>query len=206
MQFLALSSPYSHLAIFLGSIPISTFWARMAVFMGKACSGLHLDLRHSNWRWFSGTRSLRCSFQKVKSLRIWSTCLCHGLRLVEPMPRRAPFGFQCLLWPQDPARRGRGTDNELRGFAPIGMLEYWNNGWSCPEQREGGEMGSGLFVKFFLTWKIIIILIDEKVPHNINIPLFQHSIIPCARQKLKPQKTPLFSISCRISETFSYAS
>ncbi len=60
-------------------------------------------------------------------------------------------------------------------------------------------MGSGLLVKFFLTWKIIM-LIDEKIPHNINIPLFQYSIIPCARQKLKPQKIPLISMSCRISE------
>jgi len=32
----------------------------MAVFMAKACSGLHLVLRQSNWRRFSGTMSSRC--------------------------------------------------------------------------------------------------------------------------------------------------
>jgi len=29
-----------------------------------------------------------------------------------------------------------------------------------------------------------------------------HSNIPCAGQRLKPQKIPLFSVSCRISDTF----
>jgi len=29
------------------------------------------------------------------------------------------------------------------------------------------------------------------------------AIIPCARQKLKPQKNPLFSINCRISDTLN---
>jgi hypothetical protein len=40
---------------------------------------------------------------------------------------------------------------------------------------EGGKMGSWLLVKFFLTWKIIM-LTDERVPYNINIPLFHYSM------------------------------
>lgn len=55
MQFLALSSPYSHSAIFWDTILIFTFSVRMVVFMGMECSGLRLVLRQSNWRRFSGT-------------------------------------------------------------------------------------------------------------------------------------------------------
>ncbi len=29
---------------------------------------------------------------------------------------------------------------------------------------------------------------NEKLPFEINIPIFHHSIIPCARQKLGPRK------------------
>jgi len=56
-----------------------------------------------------------------------------------------------------------------------------------------------LLAKFLLTGK----LINEKLPFKINIPLFHHSIIPSARQELKPHKILLISISCRISETFN---
>ena len=41
---------------------------------------------------------------------------------------------------------------------------------------------------------------------EINIPIFHHSIIPCVGQKLRPQKIPLFSISCRNSETYNHQS
>jgi len=37
-----------------------------------------------------------------------------------------------------------------------------------------------------------------------NIPVFHHSIIPCAGQKLRRRKKPLFSISCTNSDTFNY--
>jgi len=71
-------------------------------------------------------------------------------------------------------------------------MEQWNNGlW---------EAGTVVFGKTILTRK----LINEGFPYKTIIPIFQHSIIPCARQKLKPQKIPLISISCRISETFNY--
>jgi hypothetical protein len=35
-----------------------------------------------------------------------------------------------------------------------------------------------------------------------NIPSFHHSIIPFPRHIQKPQKTPIFSVGCRNSETF----
>ena len=73
MQCPAPLSPFSYLATFSGSIPIFMFSSLTAVFMAKACSGLHLVLRQSNWRrparhrsrsgeagGSSSTRSLRC--------------------------------------------------------------------------------------------------------------------------------------------------
>ncbi len=70
------------------------------------------------------------------------------------------------------------------------MMECWGNGvmvyWKIPLDME---------VEMFM---------NGPIPIKANIPLFHHSIIPCTRQKLMPQKTPLFSISCRISETLNY--
>jgi hypothetical protein len=71
----------------LGFNSTSMFSPLMAVLMAKACSGLRLVLRQSNWRRSSpprmgsstGTKSLKCFFAKVRSLKIWSTCLCHGV-------------------------------------------------------------------------------------------------------------------------------
>jgi hypothetical protein len=54
-------------------------------------------------------------------------------------------------------------------------------------------------------------LLNKKIPLRNNpdkcgifdIPIFHHSIIPCVRQKHKPQKATLFSMSYRNSETFN---
>jgi len=80
------------------------------------------------------------------------------------------------------------------------MLECWNAGI----MGEGGQdhkvkeekRDDCLLAKLLLTGK----LINEKL---LLKPIFHYSIIPSARQGLKPQKIPLFSISCRISETFN---
>jgi hypothetical protein len=37
-----------------------------------------------------------------------------------------------------------------------------------------------------------------------NLPVFHSSIIPFLRQAFKPRKSPIFSISCRISETLNH--
>jgi len=72
------------------------------------------------------------------------------------------------------------------------VLEKWN---------------TGLLVKSLLTRKSIreyfLLRINPDKDGIFDIPLFHHSIIPCARQKIRPQKIPLFSISCTISETSS---
>jgi hypothetical protein len=57
-----------------------------------------------------------------------------------------------------------------------------------------------MLTKLLLTVK----LIKEYLSFDINIPIFHHSIIPCMRQKPKPQKDPLISVSCRNSDTFNY--
>jgi len=51
--------------------------------------------------------------------------------------------------------------------------------------------------------------IDDKIKMAIillktNIPVFHHSIIPFSGQIRKPQKTFIFSVGCRNSETFNY--
>jgi len=59
-------------------------------------------------------------------------------------------------------------------------------------------------------WEIDKIALDSEVNKRVsfiqyqhsNIPLFHYSIIPSARQELKPQKILLISISCRISKTY----
>jgi len=69
-----------------------------------------------------------------------------------------------------------------RGFAPIGMLEYWND----------GIVGFGKLEK----WVIDKIHLDNDldnegrifikknaIPLKTNIPLFHPSIIPCAMQR-----------------------
>jgi hypothetical protein len=53
------------------------------------------------------------------------------------------------------------------------MMEYWVL----------GKWITGLLAKTLLTGK----LINGKLPFEISIPLFQHSIIPDARQKPMPQ-------------------
>ncbi|MFQ5888240.1 MAG: hypothetical protein ACE5HY_06040, partial [Candidatus Hydrothermarchaeales archaeon] len=53
-----------------------------------------------------------------------------------------------------------------------------------------GKWGSGLLAKFLLTWKLIM-LIDKELPFKINIPIFHHSIIPCAGQKRQASKITL---------------
>jgi hypothetical protein len=75
------------------------------------------------------------------------------------------------------------------------MLEYWNTGI-----MGSGRLGQWFVGKTLLTRK----LINERFPCKTIIPIFQHSIIPCARQKLKAQKIPLISMGCRISETLYY--
>jgi len=64
---------------------------------------------------------------------------------------------------------------------------------------EERKWNSGLLVKFLLIEK----LINEKLTFRNNIPIFHHSNIPCARRKLKPQNITLFSISCKISDTYN---
>ena len=50
-----------------------------------------------------------------------------------------------------------------------------------------GEIWQGELEKLLLTGE----LINEKLLSNTNIPIFRHSIIPSARQELKPQWLPL---------------
>ena len=77
-----------------------------------------------------------------------------------------------------PWRRARPLhETELRGSAPIGMLEY----------RNDGIVGFGKMEK----WVIDRIHLDNKgrifinnaIPLKTNIPLFHPSIIPCVMQK-----------------------
>jgi len=68
------------------------------------------------------------------------------------------------------------------------------------EQWVLGKWGTGLLAEFLLTWKLIM-LTDKELAFKINIPIFHHSIIPCAGQNVRPQKLPLISASYRISET-----
>jgi len=58
-----------------------------------------------------------------------------------------------------------------------------------------------------LYWANGKICVDDKIKMaNIllktNLPVFHYSIIPFLRQAFKPQKSPIFSNNCRISETF----
>jgi hypothetical protein len=64
-----------------------------------------------------------------------------------------------------------------RDFAPIGILEYWNDGivgfgrmekWVIDEMHSDNE-GIGL--------------INDTIPLKTNLPLFHPSIIPCVTQK-----------------------
>jgi hypothetical protein len=66
------------------------------------------------------------------------------------------------------------TFPQVRGFAPIGMMECWNN----------GIMDSGLMVEFVLTIKLKM----DDILLKTNLPVFHHSIIPYSRQAFKPQK------------------
>jgi len=66
-----------------------------------------------------------------------------------------------------------------------------------------GKMGLSFIAKTLLTRKSI----NEKIPHKIipangifDIPTFQYSIIPCARQYPTASKLLLISISCRNSD------
>ena len=74
------------------------------------------------------------------------------------------------------------------------MMEQWNS----------GVMGSGMmqcWINGPATGGI-----DDKIKMAIillktNIPAFHHSIIPFSGQIRKPQKTSIFSVGCRNSET-----
>jgi hypothetical protein len=58
-------------------------------------------------------------------------------------------------------------------------LEYWNVGIMGSGLRLGEENVAGFIGKFYLTWKLIM-LIEKILPFKINIPIFHHSIIPFA--------------------------
>ena len=77
------------------------------------------------------------------------------------------------------------------------MLEQWNS----------GIMGSGMMQCWIDDTatsgsddKIKMVNIHLKT----NIPSFQNSIIPISGQIKKSQKTSIFSVDCRNSETFNY--
>ena len=59
------------------------------------------------------------------------------------------------------------------------MLEFWNYGIVGPKQ-----MGLWFVGKITLTRKLAM-FVSEKLPFAINIPIFDHSIIQVARQKLR---------------------
>jgi len=85
------------------------------------------------------------------------------------------------------------------------MLEYRNNGWFCPPSQ--GELvlsevkedkftmlkedkwDIGLLGVFFLTHKLSLFK-NKKLPFKTNIPLFQHSTIPCMKQKHRASISP----------------
>jgi hypothetical protein len=72
-----------------------------------------------------------------------------------------------------------------RNFLPqIGMMERWNDGimGSMPRRRwSAGRIRDN--------WGTIE-LMGLQLPLKINIPIFHHSIFPCAMQKLKPHGLP----------------
>jgi hypothetical protein len=79
-----------------------------------------------------------------------------------------------------------------------GILEYWSDGimsFGKMGQCFIGKIPSDVEVKRSSEKSYFLI--------NINIPIFHHSIIPCAVQKTKRQKPQLLSISCRISEAYN---
>jgi hypothetical protein len=61
-----------------------------------------------------------------------------------------------------------------------GMLEQWNNGIM------GSIITGSGFAGKFRDSRGAINLMDLKLPLKINIPIFHHSIFPCAKLKLKP--------------------
>jgi len=70
--------------------------------------------------------------------------------------------------------------SELRGFPPIGMLEYWKDGIMGLKEF--------LIIRFF--------------PSAITtIPLFHHSIIPCGWHILNAIQSNMISMCYRNSET-----
>ncbi len=73
------------------------------------------------------------------------------------------------------------------------MLEYWNT----------GIMGSGM-MQYWINGPATGGSDDKIKMTNIllqpNIPSLHHSIIPSSGQIRKPQKTSVFSVSCRNSE------
>jgi hypothetical protein len=74
-----------------------------------------------------------------------------------------------------------GTEGQVRGFAPIGMLEFWNI----------GIMGSGI-MQYCINGPATGGIDDKTKMVNIllktNIPSFHHSIIPFPGQIQKIQK------------------
>jgi hypothetical protein len=77
---------------------------------------------------------------------------------------------------------------ELRGFAPIGMLEYWNDGIMGLKQHSA--KGRGQRVKNFYTMRYAL----------CALLIF----IPCAGQKHRASKNLLISASCTNSEMLNY--
>jgi hypothetical protein len=68
------------------------------------------------------------------------------------------------------------------------MLEYWNNGIMGSKRHRAEGRGQRVKNSYAMRYALCALLI----------------FIPCARQKLKPQKIPLISMGCRISETYNY--
>ena len=64
-----------------------------------------------------------------------------------------------------------------------------------------GKMGYVVMAKNIPTHKLKM-SIREKVPSKTNIPIFQHSIIPCRWHNLDVIKRLLNSMNCRNSETY----
>jgi hypothetical protein len=75
------------------------------------------------------------------------------------------------------------NETELRGFAPIGMLECRNDGIVG-----FGKMERWVIEKIHLgndPDKKGIIFINDTIPLKANIPLFHPSIVPCMMRKIR---------------------
>jgi len=95
---------------------------------------------------------------------------------------------------------------ELRGYAPIGMLEYWNAGIMGDlvlNNVEGGKIEKWVIGKIPLGREASEVTIRIT---SLSIPTFQYSTIPLFHvwgRSSGLDKKPLFSINCTISETLN---